>query len=209
MMILIGQYDSPFVRRVGIALQLYDLKFEHRPWSVFGDADKIRALNPLVRVPTLVLDDGFVLTDSHMILDYLDNLMPPAQRMFPQTEPARHIALKLTTLATGLAEKAVSLFYETRLHRTVSDVWVGRCQSQITGLLDALEADRNIRPAPYWFGPDICHTDIAVTCALRFLTDVHPQLFSPITYPALSKHTRALESLVVFQDIQQPFAPPA
>ncbi|MEZ5776045.1 MAG: glutathione S-transferase N-terminal domain-containing protein, partial [Hyphomicrobiaceae bacterium] len=47
-MILIGQYDSPFVRRVGIALGLYGMAFEHRPWSVFGDADKIRALNPLV-----------------------------------------------------------------------------------------------------------------------------------------------------------------
>ena len=59
-MILIGQYDSPFVRRVGIALRLYGMAFEHRPWSVFGDADKIRVLNPLVRVPTLVLEDGEV-----------------------------------------------------------------------------------------------------------------------------------------------------
>lgn len=57
-MILIGQYDSSFVRRVGIALTLYRLPFEHRPWSVMSDAEKIRALNPLVRVPTLVLDDG-------------------------------------------------------------------------------------------------------------------------------------------------------
>src|SRR4029079_12876218 len=52
-MILIGQYDSPFVRRVAIALTLYDLPFEHRPWSVFGDADKVRTYNPLVRVPIL------------------------------------------------------------------------------------------------------------------------------------------------------------
>ncbi len=51
-MILIGQYDSPFVRRAGIALRLYGLPFEHRPWSVFGDADRIRAINPLMRVPT-------------------------------------------------------------------------------------------------------------------------------------------------------------
>ena len=56
-MILIGQYDSPFVRRVGIALTLYGLPFEHKPWSTFGDAEKIRPYNPLTRVPTLVLDD--------------------------------------------------------------------------------------------------------------------------------------------------------
>ena len=75
-MILIGQYDSPFTRRVGIALTLYGLAFEHRPWSTFGDAEKIRPYNPLVRVPTLVLDDGEVLVESHGILDYLDFASP-------------------------------------------------------------------------------------------------------------------------------------
>ena len=62
-MFLIGQYDSPFVRRVAIALRLYDLPFEHRPWSTFGDADKIAPYNPLRRVPTLVLDSGEALID--------------------------------------------------------------------------------------------------------------------------------------------------
>lgn len=113
-MILIGQYDSPFVRRVGIALRLYDLPFEHRPWSVFGDADKLGAMNPLCRVPTLVPDEGFVLTESHMMLDYLDSLVEAP--MLPREQPARHRALQATALATGLAEKAVSLYYERRLH---------------------------------------------------------------------------------------------
>ena len=43
-MFLIGQYDSPFVRRVAIAMRLYGIAFEHRPWSTFGDADKIPGL---------------------------------------------------------------------------------------------------------------------------------------------------------------------
>ncbi len=120
-MILIGQYDSPFVRRVGIALTLYKLPFEHRPWSSFGEADKIRQYNPLTRVPTLVLDNGEVLIDSHIILDYLDSLMPAEARMFPAAEPARHQALKVATLATGLGDMAVSLFYETKLHTAASD----------------------------------------------------------------------------------------
>jgi glutathione S-transferase len=82
-MILIGQYDSPFVRRVGIALVLYGLSFEHRPWSTFADAEKIRQYNPLIRVPTLVLRDGEVLMESHCILDYLDSLVPADRAMFP------------------------------------------------------------------------------------------------------------------------------
>jgi glutathione S-transferase len=82
-MILIGQYDSPFVRRVGIALTLYGMEFEHRPWSSFGDADRLRAYNPLTRVPTLVLDDGTALIDSHIILDYLDGLVVSKVRTRP------------------------------------------------------------------------------------------------------------------------------
>jgi glutathione S-transferase len=82
-MILIGQFDSPFVRRVGIALRLYDLPFEHRPWSTFGDADKIAPYNPLRRVPTLLLDDGEVLIESTAILDHLDEKVGPSRAAGP------------------------------------------------------------------------------------------------------------------------------
>ena len=80
-MILIGQYNSPFVRRVAIAMRLYGIAFEHRPWSTFGDADKIAPYNPLRRVPTLVLDDGEALIESAMILDYLDDRVGPDKAM--------------------------------------------------------------------------------------------------------------------------------
>ena len=105
-MILIGQYDSPFVRRVGIALRLYGLPFQHKPWSTFSDADKFRALSPLTRVPVLVLEKGDALTDSHAILDYLDGLVPPEKALFPRTEPARHQALKVAALATRLRRQS-------------------------------------------------------------------------------------------------------
>ena len=207
-MILIGQYDSPFVRRVGIALTLYGLAFEHRPWSVFGDADKIAALNPLIRVPTLVLDDGFVLTDSHMILDHLDHRVPKSVVMFPRHEPARYRALKVATLATGLADKAVSLFYERRLHQVVSETWEARCRRQMGGVVAALEADRASRPGPYWFDR-LGHADIAVACALRYATDAHPGVLDMAACPALAAHCAALEAMPVFQAISQPFIPPA
>jgi glutathione S-transferase len=208
-MILIGQYDSPYVRRVGIALVLYGLPFEHRPWSTFADAEKIRAYNPLVRVPTLVLDDGDVLTESHIILDYLDSLVPPERAMFPAAEPARHRALKVAALATGIADKAVSLFYEKRLHADVSEIWVTRCRTQIAAALAALESDRAGRPGPWWFGETIGHADIAVACALRFIAEAHPSLVSMADFPSLAAHAAKLEALPAFQQIQQPFLPPS
>jgi glutathione S-transferase len=57
-MILIGMFDSPFVRRVAVTLNLLEIPFEHRNWSVGKDFELIRRYNPLGRVPTLVLDDG-------------------------------------------------------------------------------------------------------------------------------------------------------
>jgi glutathione S-transferase len=208
-MILIGQYDSPFVRRVGIALVLYGLPFEHRPWSTFSDADKIRPYNPLTRVPTLVLNDGDVLLDSPSILDYLDSRVPPECALLPAAEPARHRALAVAALATGLADKAVSLFYEKRMHDKVSDAWVARCRGQIAGALAALESDRAARPGPYWFGERIGHADIAVAAALRFVAEAHPGLVSMADSPALAAHAQRCEALPAFQQIQQTFIPPA
>lgn len=206
-MILIGQYDSPFVRRVGIALTVCNLPFEHRPWSVFGDAEAVRALNPLIRVPVLVLDDGFVITDSHMMLDYLDSLTPDP--LFPRTEPARYRALKVAALATGLADKAVSLFYERRLHAEISAVWEGRLAAQIGSVLDALEADRADRSGPWWFGDMMGHADIAVACALRFVREAHLGMITPLRHPHLTAHSATCESLPVFRDTSQAIVAPA
>lgn len=208
-MILIGQYDSSFVRRVGIALRLYGIPFEHRPWSVFGDAEKIRAFNPLTRVPTLVLDDGDVIVDSASILDHIDGLVPADRALHPRQEPDRRRAMKVTALAAGLADKAVALFYEKRLHETVSQTWVDRCERQIGDTLAWLEGDRAARHGPFWYGERIGHADIAVAASLRHMGESHPELAGLDGCPALAAHCERLEALPVFQEISQPFSPPA
>jgi glutathione S-transferase len=209
-MILIGQYDSPFVRRVAIALRLYGLTFEHRPWSTFGEGDKIAPYNPLRRVPTLVLDNGEALIESTAILDYLDELVGPEKVMIAETGPDRRRGLRICALATGLGDKAVSLLYERVLRKDhQSKIWVERCEAQIGGVLDVLEKERAAIPSPYWFGQRIGHADIAVACVLRFTGEAHPGLFSVARYPALSAHAARCEALPPFQEIAQPLAPPS
>ncbi len=208
MMILIGQYDSPFVRRVGIAMTLYDIKFEHRPWSTFGDADKLRAYNPLGRVPTLVLNDGTSLLESAAILDYLDSQVPEEKVLMPRHEPDRHRALRRASLACGLADKAVSMFYELRMHTDPSQVWLKRCQEQIAGVIATLEAERAKDKLHDWLKTDFGHADIAEVCALRFLGEAHPQMFDMAKYPALARNAAMLEALTVFKQISQPIIPP-
>lgn len=209
MMILIGQYDSPFVRRVAIALKLYDIAYEHRPWSTFGDADRIAPFNPLRRVPTLVLDNGESLIESAAILDYLDELVGPSRGMIAESgEPRRH-ALKICALATGLADKSVSLFYERALHQATSDQWIARCRAQISDVLTVLESSHTGAGSRFWFGDEIGHADIAVACALRFTREAHAGLFDEQRWSALAKHATTCEGLAVFREIAQPFLPPA
>jgi glutathione S-transferase len=208
-MILIGQYDSPFVRRVAIALRLYQIDYQHRPWSTFGDADRIAPFNPLRRVPTLVLDSGEALIESGAILDYLDERVGPARAMIADAgEPRRH-ALKVCALASGLADKAVSLIYERLLHETTSAKWTERCRMQIADVLTALDAERADRATPYWFGETIGHADIMVACALRFTREAHPGLFDEERWRALAAHAVRCEALPVFQRAAQTFSPPA
>jgi glutathione S-transferase len=203
-MILIGQYDSPFVRRTAIAMTLYGMAFEHRPWSVWADAEKLAALNPLRRVPTLVLEDGEVLIESGAILDALDELAGPGRAMLPAAGSERRRALRVCALATGMADKAVSLFYEGVLREAPSQVWTRRCRSQITDVLGGLETDRARSPGPWWQGEAIGHADIAVACALRFTREAHAGLFDPARWPGLAAHAEACEALPVFRDICQP-----
>jgi len=206
-MILIGHYDSPFVRRVGIALTLYDMPYEHRPWSAFGDEEALAALNPLMRVPTLILNEGTVLNDSHMMLDYLDSRVD--RPLFPRTELERHRALRVASFACGLADKAVSLFYERRMHVHPSSQWEPRLVRQIDNVLAMLESERAARPGPWWFGATLGHADIALACALRFAAEAHPALIDPQAFPALTAHSEACEALPVFRKIRQAFVPPA
>ena len=208
-MILIGQYDSPFVRRVGIALRLYEMPFEHRPWSTFGDAERLAELNPLRRVPTLILDDGAVLIESASMLDYLDETAGPEKALIAENGRARRDALKVCALATGLADKAVSLLYERIFRQHDSKVWVERCNAQVAGALRVLENDRAARPAPFWFGDALNHADIAVACVIRFTREAHPGIFSEERWPALAIHSARCEDMPVFREIVQPLIPPS
>lgn len=203
-MILIGQYDSPYVRRVGVTLRLYGLAYEHRPWSVWGDADRIAEYNPLRRVPTLVLDDGVVLVETFAIVDALDELVGPNRALVARSGLERRETLRVVALASGLADKAVSLLYEGLFRPSQSAAWVERCRRQIADTLSALERERARRSTAYWFGPDLSHADVALACCLRFTREAHPPLCDAGTYPELCALAERCERLEPFQAVVQP-----
>jgi glutathione S-transferase len=121
-MILVGQYDSPFVRRVAISLKLLGLTYEQDTRSVFGDFQSMLKTNPLGRVPTLQLDDGTKLIDSAAILDWLDENVGPERALIPHSGSARVEALQRIALAVGTIDKIGAANYE-RLIRPSKYRW--------------------------------------------------------------------------------------
>lgn len=205
---LIGQFDSPFVRRVGIALELYGQTYEYLPFSSFGEWEKFAAHNPLRRVPALVLDDGEALIDSAAILDHLDELHGRETALIAASGPVRRAALRRIALACGTADKAVSFFYARLFAPSLDPAFVARSEGQIADGLAAIEAECADKAASWWHGESPGHDDIAVACVARFLAEAYAHLVRLADYPALARHCAAAEELAVFKKISQPFIPP-
>lgn len=204
-MILIGQFDSPFTRRVGVALELYGLTYEHRPWSVFGDADKIAPYNPLLRVPTLVLDDGEALIETFAILDALDEMAPAEKRLIAGSGAARRKVLQVSALAAGISDKTVAAFYGQIFHTGVDPAFSGRIESQLRNTMDRLEQDRATTTGLWWLGTRMTHADIAVAATLRHFRETIGADWDFSRWPALSAHAAQCEALPVFEKVSQPF----
>ncbi|MET0289274.1 MAG: glutathione S-transferase family protein [Pseudoxanthomonas sp.] len=209
-MILIGMFDSPFVRRVAVSMDVLDLPFEHCNWSTGRDAEKIRAYNPLGRVPALVLDGDEVLFESSAVLDYLDQTVGPARALLPASGLARRQALQLIALATGAADKAVSIVYE-RIYRPEDKrhaPWLERCAVQIDSALTALEAHCLQREGQDWLvGDRMTQADITLACCCTFTADAVPFDLAP--YPTLAARVARYEALPLFQQFHVAFDAPA
>lgn len=201
-MFLIGQYDSPFTRRVAIAMRLYGLAFEHRPWSTFGDADKIAPYNPLRRVPVLVFDDGISVMDSGAIVTLLDE-MAGNDAALARTAADLRAMLRWCALAGGAADKAVSLVYE-KAFRDGLPMWVDRCRTQVTDTLDLLDRER--AGAGEWFGGrSMSHADLLTATVFRFISEALAGQFDPGRWPALVAHSETCEKMPAFRAIYQPY----
>jgi glutathione S-transferase len=204
--VLIGQYDSPFVRRVAIAMSIYELPFERRTWSVFRDAEKIAAYNPLRRVPTLVLPSGEVLVESSAILDALDDQVADERVLLPRRGSQRRAGLRVAALACGLADKGVSIIYENvaRELGRQSSLWVERCALQVTSTLQLLERERAGISTRWWLGENLSHADIAVAVVIHFLVQAAPTVLDSLDLPALRAHETACHQLASFLEHDEP-----
>jgi len=195
MLSLIGQYDSPFVRRVAVSLTHLEVAFTRQPLSVFTDAEALRRYSPLGRVPALLIEEGECLLDSGAILDYLDERVGAGRALLPADGPARRDALKTVALATGVCDKAVANLYEGRREASKIDQgWMARTRGQLEGALAELERRTAAKPHP----ERLMQPDITVAVMLGFLRLYLPEVVPDGRYPALEAAAAAAEAQPAF-----------
>ena len=197
-MLLIGMLDSPYVRRVAISLRVLALPFEHRALSVFRTFEQFAAINPVVKAPTLVCEEGTVLMDSTLILDYAEALAAPRSLM-PRKLPERRAALRIIGLALAACEKSVQLIYERELRPAEKhhEPWVSRVTLQLNAAYRELESEiagRDIRMESERIGA----AHIAAAVAWHFTRQMLPEMIREAEHPRLKLLSAQAERLPAF-----------
>jgi glutathione S-transferase len=194
---LIGMLDSPYVRRTAIALRLLGIPFEHDPLSVFSTFDRFIRINPVVKAPTLVCDDGTVLMDSGLIIDYLETLAGRA--LWPAGLAERTRALRVTGLAMAACEKIVQIVYERNLRPADKQhaPWLERVHKQMLAALAALDAEIAAHPLA---ADEAGLTQAGLSAAIvwRFMQIKLDTPVADATCPALAAHAARCEALPAF-----------
>lgn len=185
-MLLIGSLASPFVRRVAVTMKLYDHSFEHRPYATDRDMADISIFNPLGRVPALALDDGEVIIDSTMIIDYLDEIMGPDRALTPRSGPSRRQVNKIIALALGISDKYVAAYYERR-KRPASHIWQPRLARVEDQVQSGLQALNSMVQGPWFLGEELTQADVTVVAAVAAMRYDMPHLAPPGLFPQLDK----------------------
>lgn len=195
---LIGMLDSPYVRRVAISLDLMGIEFEHDPLSVFRTFEEFSRINPVVKAPTLLLDDGSVLMDSTLIIDYFEALSTPDRKLLPSQPQALASALRTLGLALAACEKTVQIVYEHKLRpaEKLHQPWVERVTRQLLAACAELDKQLSAQPSQ---GERPDQAEVTCAVAWSFMQLMLPDVVKAGDFPAIKIHADRLERTDLFQ----------
>jgi glutathione S-transferase len=196
---LIGMLDSPYVRRVAISLQLLGLDFEHRSISVFSTFEQFREINPVVKAPSFICDDGEVLMDSTLIIEYAEALAAGRSSLMPGAPLERQHALREIGLALAACEKSIQIVYERNLRpaEKLHEPWIRRVTGQLLAAFQILETDLIARPLAATSAA-INQAGVSVAVAWQFTQHMLPEVVPGANYPALREFSAKAETLPEF-----------
>ncbi len=204
---LIGGYNSPYVRRAAVSLNVMGMAYEHIPLSPFRNQDDVRPHNPLVRVPALILDDGETLVESYAILDALDELAGEAKRLIPASGPERRKIMKITAIAVGTIDKTVMAAYEVKFHseEKIEHSWVEQNENQALGGFGYLDGLAEATGAGWLAGGEcMSQADISATVAFTCAGFARPALDVAGACPNLAAFAARLEAMDEFSSVKPP-----
>ena len=192
---LIGMLDSPYVRRVAISLQFLGLRFEHQSLSVFRTFTQFQQINPVVKAPTLVCDDGTVLMDSTLILQYAEAMASPRSLM-PGGQGELAQALRVIGLALAACEKSVQIVYERQLRppEKLHEPWVARVTGQVLAAYGALEEEIARLPGSITRAAGT-QAGISAAVTWHFTQQMIPEVIPAARFPAVAAFSAEAESL--------------
>jgi len=194
---LIGMLDSPYVRRVAVSLKVLGLAFDLEQLSVFRHFDRFAAINPVVKAPSLITDDGVVLMDSSLILAHIAHIGP--RSLMPADRAHHEMALRLVGLALAACEKSVAIVYERNLRPADKQhqPWLDRISGQLLTAYSALEREAS----PDWFtGEELMQPQITCAVAWRFTQHMVGELVAPADFPRLAVLSQRAEKLSGFRE---------
>ena len=196
---LLGTTRSPYVRRVAVSLNLMGLDWELDQVPVFDDPEAIRRYNPLLRIPTLLLDDGEALIESYAILDALDE-MAGGKRLTPEAGKARRDIMRVTAMAVGAMDRTIWAVYEPRFRpkEKVEESWIAHNRERALGgmqYLDGLAAEAG---DGWLVGDSLSQADISAVCGFTFARLTHPPMKVAEACPALAAFVKRCEAIEAF-----------
>lgn len=196
---LIGSLASPYVRKVRVVMAEKKLDYDFVLDNVWGPDSIILESNPLGKVPCLIMEDGGAMFDSRVIVEYLDTLTPVG-KLIPGQGRERAEVKCWEALADGVLDAGVLMRLEKTLRPEAqqSQAWIDRQMIKVEAGLKAMSA--GLGDTPFCAGNHFTLADVAVGCALGWLTFRFPQIDWRADHPNLAKHFDKLSERPSFKD---------
>lgn len=190
---LIGMLDSPYVRRVAISFDLLGIPFEHESLSVFSNCSSFQALNPVIKAPTLICDDGRAIMDSTLIIDYAEKIS--GKTLMPSDKITGYSILGFSLAA---CDKTVAIAYERKLRPQEKQhgPWLDRLCEQAKAAFQQIESAYDSRSEVE--SRSLTQENITVAASWQFAQIMTPDVIVHDEYPNIIKLSKTLEENETF-----------
>ncbi len=195
---LIGSLTSPYVRKVRIVLAEKKIEYDFELDSPWSPESNVPNINPLGKIPVLVLDEDTILFDSRVIGEYLDNVAPN-NKLMPAPNRERTEVKRWEALADGICDAAALIFLEKKRPAERQDPeWISRQESKLIRGLDYMA--EQLGEHTWCMGTHFSLADIATGCALGYLAFRFPEIDWNVKHPNLARLYDKLMQRQAFAD---------